>query len=200
VHAGQGGEIIVDVHAGDDLSVLAGAWEIDATHSTVEFIARYAVFTRVRGRFTSFGGTVVLDPPYFEATQIDIHIDAASVDTSLAVRDAHLLGADFFDVDQHPTISFRGRGATLLAPGRYTVSGALDVRGIAQPLRLSVDAFGCAADMNGRPRLGLRATAKLRRSIWGITWNAPVRGGGVALADDVDLELDVSLVPADVDA
>lgn len=186
---------IIDVHAGDDLSPLAGSWAVDPTHSTVEFIARYAMFTLVRGRFTSFTGTVALDPPHFEATQIDVEIDAASVDTAMVVRDAHLRSEDFFDIERHPNISFRPRGATLLAPGRYTVHGELTIRGITQPVRLAVDALGRAPDLLGAPRLGLNASAKLQRALWGITWNAPVLGGGVALADEVDLELDVSLVP-----
>ena len=158
---------IVDVHAGDDLSPLAGSWEVDPMHSAIEFVARYAVFTLVRGRFTSFAGTVALDPPYFEATEIAVHIDATSVDTAMSVRDAHLRSEDFFDVERHPTISFRARGATLLAPGRYTVHGELTIRGITQPVRLVVDAFGCAPDVLGRARLGLRATAKVQRGAVG---------------------------------
>ena len=109
--------------------------------------------------------------------------------------DAHLLNEDFFDVEHHPIIAFRSRGATLLAPGRYTVHGELTVRGTTQPVRLVVDAFGRAPDVLGNARLGLRATAKVQRALWGITWNAPVPGGGVSLADEVDLELDVSLIP-----
>jgi polyisoprenoid-binding protein YceI len=187
---------LINAHAGDDLSPLAGSWEVDPTHSALEFVARYAVFTLVRGRFTSFSGTVVIDPPHADATQIDVEIDASSVDTAMAVRDDHLRGEDFFDVERHPKISFRSRGATVLAAGRYAVHGELTIRGIAQPVRLDVDVFGRAPDVLGNPRLGLKATAKVKRAVWGITWNAPVPGGGVALAEDVDLELDVSLIPA----
>jgi polyisoprenoid-binding protein YceI len=154
------------------------------------------VFTLVRGRFTSFSGRVVIEPLNREATQIDVEIDASSVDTAMPVRDAHLLGEDFFDVERHPKITFQSRGATVLAAGRFTVAGELTIRGITQPVRLVVDVFGRAPDMLGNPRLGLKATAKVQRAVWGITWNAPVAGGGVALADEVDLELDVSLVPA----
>ena len=187
---------IIDARAGDDLSPLAGSWEVDPTHSALEFVARYAVFTLVRGRFTSFSGTVVIDPTHREATQIDVDIDASSVDTAMPVRDTHLRGDEFFDVERHPKISFRARDATVLAAGRYTVRGELTIRGITQPVRLLVDMFGRAPDMLGNPRLGLKATAKVQRAVWGITWNAPVPGGGVALAEEVDLELDVSLVPA----
>ncbi|HEX6658474.1 MAG TPA: YceI family protein [Ilumatobacter sp.] len=187
---------LIDAHAGDDLSPLAGPWAVDPTHSALEFVARYAVFTLVRGRFTSFSGTVVIDPLHPGATQIDVDIDASSVDTAMAVRDDHLRGDEFFDVERHPDITFRSRGATVLAAGRYAVHGELAIRGIAQPVRLDVVLFGRAPDVLGTPRLGLKATAKVRRAVWDITWNAPVPGGGVALADDIDLELDVSLVPA----
>jgi polyisoprenoid-binding protein YceI len=186
---------IIDVHAGDDLSPLAGTWEVDPTHSALEFVARYAMFTLVRGRFTSFSGTVVIDPLHPQATQIDVDIDASSVDTAMAVRDAHLLSEEFFDVERHPNLAFRSRGATVLAAGRYTVHGELTIRGITQPVRLVVDLLGRAPDVQGNPRLGLKATAKVQRAVWGITWNAPVLGGGVALAEEVDLELDVSLIP-----
>ncbi len=118
----------------------------------------------------------------------------------MAVRDAHLLGEEFFDVERRPNISFRSQGATVLAAGRYTVSGELTIRGVTQPVRLVVELLGRAPDVLGNPRLGLRATAKVQRSLWDITWNAPVLGGGVVLADEVDLELDVSLVPARVDS
>jgi polyisoprenoid-binding protein YceI len=187
---------IINARAGDDLFPLAGSWDVDPTHSALEFVARYAVFTLVRGRFTSFSGTVVIDPPHPGATQIDVDIDASSVDTAMAARDTHLRGDEFFDVERHPKISFSSRGATVLAAGRYTVPGDLTIRGITQPVRLLVDVFGRAPDVLGNPRLGLKATAKVQRAVWGITWNAPVPGGGVALAEEVDLELDVSLVPA----
>ncbi len=187
---------LIDAHAGDDLIPLAGSWEVDPTHSALEFVARYAVFTLVRGRFTSFSGTAVLDPLHPDATGVDVEIDASSVDTAMAVRDEHLRSDEFFDVERHPTISFRSRGLSVLAAGRYTVRGELTIRGITQPVRLVVDVFGRAPDVLGNPRLGLRATARVQRAVWGMTWNATVPGGGVALAEDVDIELDVSLVPA----
>jgi polyisoprenoid-binding protein YceI len=187
---------LINAHAGDDLSPLEGRWEVDPTHSALEFVARYAVFTLVRGRFTSFSGSVVLDPLHLGETQIDVEIDASSVDTAMPVRDAHLLSEEFFDVEHHPRITFRSQGATVLAAGRYTTHGELAIRGITQPVRLDVDVFGRAPDLLGNLRLGMRATAKVQRALWGITWNAPVPGGGVTLAEEVDLELAVSLVPA----
>ena len=188
--------MVIDARAGDDISAIAGEWELDPSHSALEFVARYAMFTLVRGRFTSFSGAVVIDPMHPDATQISVDIDAASVDSAMAVRDAHVRGEDFLDIERHPTITFRSRGVTLLAAGRYSVPGQLTIRGITQPVRLVVELFGRAPDMLGSPRLGFKVAAKLQRSRWDITWNAPVIGGGVVLADDVDVELDVSLVPA----
>ena len=187
---------IIDAHAGDDLAPLAGEWEVDPTHSALEFVARYAMFTLVRGRFTSFSGAVVIDPLHPERTEVAVDIDAASVDSAMPARDAHVLGEEFLDVDRHPSITFRSRGVTLLAAGRYSVVGELTIRGITQPVRLVVDLFGRAPDMMGNPRIGFKAAGKLQRARWNINWNAPVLGGGVVLADDVDFELDVSLVPA----
>ena len=112
------------------------------------------------------------------------------------VRDAHLRSGDFFDVDNHPTIAFRAQGAQLLAAGRYTLHGELAIRGVVQPVRLVVEGFGRAPDVLGDPRLAVRAAGRVQRALWGMTWNEPVLGGGVALAQDVDLDLDVSLVPA----
>lgn len=187
---------IIDAHAGDDLSSLAGAWEVDPTHSALEFVARYAMFTLVRGRFTSFSGSVAIDPLHPETTEIAVDIDASSVDSAMPLRDSHVRGEEFFDVERHPTITFRSRGAVALGAGRYTITGDLTIRGVTQPVRLGVDLFGRAPDVMGNPRLGFKATAKVQRAQWNITWNAPVLGGGVALADEVELELDVSLVPA----
>ena len=187
---------IIDAHAGDDLSPLEGEWELDPTHSALEFVAHYAVFTLVHGRFTSFSGVAVIDPLNPARTEISVEIDASSVDSAMPLRDAHLRGDEFFDVEHHPNITFRSRGATLLGAGRYVVAGQLTIRGVSQPVRLVVDLFGRAPDVMGNPRLGFQASAKLQRTWWDMTWNAPVIGGGVALADEVDLDLTVSLVPA----
>jgi polyisoprenoid-binding protein YceI len=188
--------VVIDARAGDDLSAIGGEWELDPSHSALEFVARYAMFTLVRGRFTSFSGHIEIDPTHPDAIAIAVDIDASSIDSAMPLRDQHLLGDDFLDVEHHPKITFRAHGATLLAAGRYTVTGELTIRGIAQPVRLVVDLFGRAPDVLGNPRLGCRVTGRLQRTRWNITWNAPVLGGGVALEDNVDLELDVSLVPA----
>jgi polyisoprenoid-binding protein YceI len=187
---------VIDARAGDDLSAIGGEWELDPSHSALEFVARYAMFTLVRGRFTSFSGEIDIDPLHPDAIAIAVDIDASSIDSAMPMRDQHLLGEDFLDAEHHPTITFRAHGATLLAAGRYTVTGELTIRGIAQPVRLVVDLFGRAPDVLGNPRLGFKVTGKLQRTRWNITWNAPILGGGVVLDDDVDVELDVSLVPA----
>jgi polyisoprenoid-binding protein YceI len=180
---------IVDAHAGDDLSSPAGEWEADPTHSALEFVARYAMFTLVRARFPLFSGAVVIDPASPETTQIAVDIDASSVDSAMAWRDTHLRGEECFDIERHPSITFR-LGVRRARRGALRGGGRLTIRGVTQPVRLVVDLFGRAPDVVGNPRLGFRATARLQRARWGITWNAPVLGGGVALADEVDVELD----------
>ena len=187
--------VTINAHAGDDLRPVAGDWQVDPTHSTLAFGIRYAMFTTVRGRFTRFSGDVHLDPLALAEVTIDVVIDAASVDTSLAVRDEHVRGEEFFDTDHHPEIRFHSHGTEVLAAGRYVTHGELTIRDITQPVRLETDFFGQAPDIAGNPRLGFRATARVQRSRWGINWNAPVPGGGVLLGDDVDLDLVASLLP-----
>lgn len=84
----------------------------------------------------------MIDPLHPESTQITVDIDASSVDSAMAVRDTHLRGEEFFDIERHPNITFRSRGATLLGAGRYAVQGELTIRGVTQPVRLDVDLFG----------------------------------------------------------
>jgi YceI-like domain len=98
---------IVDAHAGDDLSSPAGEWEADPTHSALEFVARYAMFTLVRARFTLFSGAVVIDPASPETTQIAVDIDASSVDSATAWRDTHLRGEECFVIERHSSITVR---------------------------------------------------------------------------------------------
>lgn len=186
----------INAHAGDDLSPVLGMWEVDPTHSSLEFSIRYAMFTKVRGRFSRYSGSINLDPLNLALTTVDVEIEAASVDSSMPLRDEHIRGDGFFEVERHPLIKFHGEGARPMGPGRFEIDGYLTIRGISQPVRLETDFFGQAPDMMGNPRLGFRATGKLHRSQWGINWNSPVPGGGVLLGEDVDLDLDVSLLPA----
>ncbi len=124
------------------------------------------MFTLVHGRFTSFSGAVIIDPLHPDTSQVTVDVDASSVNSTMAVRDAHIRGEEFFDVERHPRITFRSRGFTVLGAGRSAVRGKLTIRGVTQPVRLVVDLFGRAPDVMGNQRIGLKATTRLQRARW----------------------------------
>jgi polyisoprenoid-binding protein YceI len=170
-------------------------WRVDPIHTTVGFGIRHLMVTTVRGVFERVTGTVRYAPDQPEAAQIEIAIEAASVSTHDRQRDDHLRNADFFDVAMHPTIRFRSTTVRRAAGGSLTVAGELTLRGIARPITLDVHEVTRAhRDFRGMRRVGASATARLRRSDFGITYNILLEAGGIALADEVALTIDLSLV------
>jgi polyisoprenoid-binding protein YceI len=177
------------------LATAATTWSVDPIHTTVGFAIRHLMVTTVRGVFERVTGIVRYAPDRPEAAQIEIAIEAASVSTHDRQRDDHLRNADFFDVAAHPTITFRSTAVRRAADGTFTVAGALTLRGITRPITLDVHEVTRAhRDFRGMRRVGASATARLLRSDFGITYNILLEAGGIALADEVALTIDLSLV------
>jgi polyisoprenoid-binding protein YceI len=168
-------------------------WSIDATHSGVEFSVRHLMIATVRGRFSGVTGTVILDPD-LAASQVDITIDAASIDTRQDQRDAHLRSADFFDVERFPTLTYKSRRITNVKGDLFKVIGDLTIRGVSREVVLDVTSHGTQADPWGGQRAGFEASATIKRSDFGLTWNQVLEAGGVAVGDDVKIRIDVELV------
>ena len=172
-----------------------GLWTVDPIHTTVGFAVRHLVVTTVRGIFEKVTGTVRYTPGEPEAAQIAITIDPASVSTHDPQRDEHLRDPDFFDVARYPTILFRSTAVRRSENGAYALAGEITLRGITRPITLTVHEITAPQrDFRGRRRIGAHATAVLRRSDFGITYNIALEAGGIALADEVALTLDLSLV------
>jgi polyisoprenoid-binding protein YceI len=170
----------------------AGTWAIDRSHSNVAFRVKHLGLAKTRGRFTAFDGTVVVggDPA---DTSIDVTIEAASVDSNDEQRDAHLRSADFFDVEQHPAITYRstavrGRGDA------WQVEGDLTINGVTRSVPLDVTFDGVATDPWGGTRAGFTAAAQVNREDFGLTWNAALEAGGFLVGKTVTIDLDVELV------
>ena len=139
--------------------------------------------------------TVSYDAARPEAAEIRAEIDAASIHTHVAQRDEHLRSAEFFDVANHPKLTFRSTGIRVIKDGELEVLGDLTLHGTTRPITLTViDVTGEQKDHNGKTRIGASATATIKRSDFGMTYNKVLEAGGVALADQVSLTLDVSLV------
>ena len=171
----------------------AGTYALDRGHTTVEFVGRHLMITKVRGRFTDFDGQIVIgDTP--EQSSVEVTIQTASVDTSDEKRDGHLRSADFLDVDNYPAMTFRSTKVDLKRDGTATVTGDLTVKDVTRPVTLDVEFDGAQADPWGGQRLGFSATAEIDREDWGLTWNVALETGGVLVGKKIRLEFNVEAV------
>jgi len=170
-----------------------GSYEIDASHSMAEFVARHLMVTKVRGRFVGLSGRItVAEPP--EQSSVEVTLDAASIDTREDKRDDHLRSAEFLDVDNHPTIEFRSTGVEVIDDERLRVAGDLTVRGVTRPVTLDATFDGKFADPWGNSRIGFSATTEIDREDWGLTWNVALESGGVLVSRKIRIDLTVSAV------
>ena len=171
-------------------------WEIDPSHSLVEFSVRHMMFSTVKGRFTGLQGTIidVADDPTRSSVQVSI--DATSVTTGDDNRDSHLRSADFFNVEQYPTITFASRRIEG-SREQFTVSGELTINGVTREVALDATFNGAATNPFGKTVAGFSAETKINRKDWGLNWNAPLEAGGVLVSDQVKLNLEVQAVRVD---
>jgi len=169
-------------------------WAIDPAHSSVEFSVRHLMITTVRGRFTGVAGTAVVDAAAPATSVVEVVIDAASIDTREAQRDAHLRSADFFDVERFPTLTFRSTRLEGAPDGPFTLTGDLTIHGVTRPVVLEVEPEGHITDAWGGFRSGFTARTTIRRSAFGLTWNQLLEAGGVTVSDEVKIALDIQLV------
>lgn len=166
---------------------------IDKAHSEVLFQVRHLV-TKVRGRFTSFSGTVVLDEQEPARSSVNFEIAADSVDTSTADRDAHLRSADFFDVEHYPTLTFVSTRIAKQNDERYEVTGTLTIRGVSKEVTLPVTFLGFAKDPWGNARAGFETEITVNRKDFGLMWNAALETGGFLVGDEVKITVSVQAV------
>jgi polyisoprenoid-binding protein YceI len=169
-------------------------WAIDPTHSSVEFSVRHLMIATVKGRFADVTGTVAGDDGDLTRGEVDITIQAGSIDTRETQRDAHLRSADFFDVEKFPTIAFKSRRVDPVGAESFRLVGDLTIRGVTREVVLDVEATGRATDPWGGHRAGFSATGKIKRSDFGLTWNQALETGGVVVGDEVKIAIDAELV------
>lgn len=171
----------------------SGTWNIDPSHSAVEFSVRHLV-GKVRGQFKSFSGTIEIgeDPL---SSKVEASIDLASVDTGDEKRDAHLRSPEFFDVENNPTMSFRSTEVRANGDG-YTVVGDLSLKGVTRSVELDLEFNGISPDPWGGLRAGYTATTELSRKEFGLEWNMALEAGGFMVGDKVKVTLEIEAVLA----
>lgn len=169
-------------------------WQIDPSHSSAEFAVRHMMVSTVKGSFKVLSGTLTVDDLNPENSQVEAEIEAASIDTGVADRDAHLRSPDFFDVVRYPKLTFRSSGINVDGADSGTMHGDVMIHGVARPLTFAVSYLGEIRDPWGNFRRGYSAEATLNRKDFGMTWNQVLDAGGVLVGDKVKVTLNIEAI------
>lgn len=167
----------------------AETYEIDPAHSSVGFRIKH-FFSSVTGRFNDVKGTLTIDPDKVEDAVVDVTIKAASIDTAQEKRDEHLRGADFFDVEKYPELTFKSKSVKRTGDDTADVTGDLNLHGVTKEVTLQVQFLGKGKGMRESYISGWKASGKLNRSDFGITYGALVENVPI-IGEEVDLVIDV---------
>jgi polyisoprenoid-binding protein YceI len=169
----------------------AGNYVIDPTHTRIGFVARHAVITKVRGSFNNFEGKgTVADGQ----VSLEVVMDADSIDTRQADRDAHLKGEDFFNAGTFPKLKFASTSVKQKGDDEFEVTGDLTIKDVTKSITIDFEYTGAATDPFGNKRVGLEGEAEINRSDFGLTWNAVLETGGVLVSDKIKLEFEISAI------
>ncbi len=170
-------------------------YKIDPAHSSAHFVVRHMMITNVRGGFSGVQGTIEYDSDNPQQSRIDAVIDVSKINTLDEQRDAHLKSPDFLHAGQYPTITFKSKKVAPAGDGEWKVTGDLTIHGTTKEAVLSVEGPTAEGkDPFGNIRIGASATTKIKRSDFGLTWNAAVETGGVLVGDDLRIELEISAI------
>ena len=180
--------------------VASGTYALDPSHSSVGFVARHAMVTKVRGAFNDVAGSGSFDAQDPTKSHLKVVIQAASIDTRNADRDGHLRGNDFFDMETYPEITFASTSVRQTGTDAYDVTGDLTMKGVTKSITIPFEVSGPAVDPFGATRIGLEGSVVVNRKDWGVNWNAALEAGGVLVSEKVTLEFEVSAVIADANA
>lgn len=171
-------------------------WNLDPTHSGVDFSVKHMMFATVKGGFQTFNAEIEADPTDLTTADISFTIDLASVDTRNEDRDNHLRSADFFDVENYPTLTFKATNIEKTDDNEYNVTGDLSLHGVTQSETFTVSFEGAGIDPWGNEKAGFAVEGKLKRSDYGLTWNAPLEAGGVLVGDQIKVSLQLQAAKA----
>jgi polyisoprenoid-binding protein YceI len=180
--------------ATSDPAALTGTYAIDPSHSRIGFVARHAMVTKIRGSFNEFEGSGHFDAENPTKSHLQLTIQAASIDTRNADRDAHLRSNDFFDMETYPTITFASTAVAQTGDDKYRVTGDLTIKGVSRPVTVELEYTGTAVDPYGNQRIGFEGKTTVNRKEWGVNWNAALEAGGVLVSEKVTLEFEVSAI------
>jgi polyisoprenoid-binding protein YceI len=171
-----------------------GTWNVDPSHSSVGFVARHLMITKVRGRFTDFSGVLEIAPDPLQST-VQATVNLSSITTGDDGRDAHLRSSDFFDTDggDSPTMSFASTGIKDV-DGDYVLFGDLTVKGVTRQVEFALEFEGVNTDPWGATKAAFSAETEINRKDFGLGWNVALETGGVLVSDKVKVQLEIQAV------
>lgn len=175
-------------------TVTTQPWSIDPAHTEVEFSVRHLMISNVKGRFGNVTGSVEIDESNPASLKLDVTIPIATIDTRSEQRDAHLRSADFFNAEQYPTMTFKGRRVTGNVREGFRLVGDLTIRGVTREVTLDVTTEGRGLDPWGNERVGYSASGKVDRRDFGLTWNQLLETGGVTVGETVKITINTELM------
>jgi polyisoprenoid-binding protein YceI len=170
------------------------AWQIDQSHSEIQFSAKHLMISTVRGRFNSYTGTVEADEQNPTAAVVNVQIDASSLVTGDEKRDGHLRSPDFLDVEQFPYITFKSTGVEQVDETHGKLNGDLTIRDVTKPVVLNFEYAGQAKTPWGTTSAGFNATTKINRKDWNLNWNVALETGGWLVGDQITINIELELV------
>lgn len=172
-------------------------WNLDPAHAVAEFKVKHMMISNVKGQFAKVTGTLTLDESDLTKSRVEATIEAATIETRDAQRDAHLKSADFFDVEKFPTLSFKSTRTTRVGDGELAVEGDLTIHGVTRKAIFAVEGPTPATkDPWGNARVGISATTKINRKDFGLTWNSALETGGILVGEEVSITLEAEFIKA----
>ena len=175
-------------------ALTTGTWTVDASHSTVGFVARHLMVAKTRGRFTDYTATVTIADNPLES-KVEAVVKAASITTDDESRDGHLKSADFFEVETYPTLTLVSTGIEPRGAD-YVLHADLTIRGITKSVDFDLEFEGVVTDPWGNTKAGFTAETEISRKEWGLEWNAALETGGVLVGDKVKIVLEIEALKA----
>jgi len=166
-------------------------WVLDPLHSEVQFKIKHLVISTVSGFFKTFEGDLETENDDFTDSKINFSLAVSSIDTNQGQRDEHLKGADFFDVEKYPEISFKSTSFTKKGDDEYTLVGNLTIKDVTKPVTLAVEYGGSNADFYGNTKAGFEITGKINRKEFGLTYDGITEAGAIVLGEDIKLLINV---------
>lgn len=177
------------------LCAQTASWRIDPLHSAAYFSVRHLMISTVRGQFSGVNGNVQFDPKHRNGATVTATVDCRTLTTGVAKRDDQMKGPDFFDTKRFPLMKFQSKKVEPAGPDKLKVTGDLTINDKTREVVLDVDGPSPPVkDAQGRTKVGLSASTTINRKDWGIVWNEVLDGGGLAVADQVNITLDIEMI------